>query len=228
MYSVSTSTTSEGGIGLENGAIERTREIERKVNDRMEKFKTETNARHRESMNSMAQLKSTKEAMKDMDLDLAILESSILQSLDELREIYKKIVLSSSSSSSSSLKKHIQDETTMDVDDDDDDGQQQKQHQKENEDEETHRAPRMNENPFASTAAIDSAEVLSMDEGDEKQDQVVAMEEEEEAVDQQQQLGEEDEVMFDESDFVDNRSGDVVVNDEGGSSAAAVDGSMQF
>ena len=97
MYSVTTSTTSEGGIGLENGAIERTREIERKVNDRMEKFKTETNARHRESMNSMAQLKSTKEAMKDMDLDLAILESSILQSLDELREIYKKIVLSSSS-----------------------------------------------------------------------------------------------------------------------------------
>ena len=30
MYSVTTSTTSEGGIGLENGAIERTREIERK------------------------------------------------------------------------------------------------------------------------------------------------------------------------------------------------------
>ena len=44
------------------------------MNDRMEKFKTETNARHRESMKSMAQLKSTKEAMKDMDLDLAILE----------------------------------------------------------------------------------------------------------------------------------------------------------
>ena len=51
----------------------------------------------------------------------------------------------------------------MDVDDDDDDEerQQQKQQQQQNENEETHRAPRMNENPFA-TPAIDSAEVLSM------------------------------------------------------------------
>ena len=83
---------------MENGAIGRTREIERsersngKVQDGDER---QTIA----SMKSMAQLKSTKEAMKDMDLDLAILEASILQSIDELREIYKKIVLSSSSPS---------------------------------------------------------------------------------------------------------------------------------
>jgi hypothetical protein len=139
--------------------VTRTKDMRRRVSDRMTEFKTETKAITRESEKSMLQLRNTKEAMKDMDLEFAILEANILQNLDELRMIYKSIVCTSSVFPEK--MKHNKDKGGGGGGGGDDrvvvtDGG------KKNED---HRAPRMNENPFPPTT-IDT-ELSKMDEDDE-------------------------------------------------------------